>query len=124
MELGFNKDGRVGVIPRSILSSMYYLSQGINIPKSDIQRGCVLSVACDKGKCCEWEQLDQLISIKCSGSRPRDAFLSIPYRGRWFYIDDCDLSSKKTFVLLMQLFNLQGGASTQIPPLLTIPIGH
>ncbi|KKM67868.1 hypothetical protein LCGC14_1466760, partial [marine sediment metagenome] len=43
------------------------------------------------------------------------------YRDTWFYIKDGDIYSKKTFLLLLDLFNLQAGSSTVQGPLLTLP---
>jgi hypothetical protein len=49
--------------------------------------------------------------------------VAVQYRGSWFYIDDSDLSSKSTFNLLGQLFELQAGEAGGSVPLLTLPIG-
>ena len=50
-------------------------------------------------------------------------FLSIKFRDSWFYIKDNDLHSKKTFMLLLELYNLQSGKRTSKGPVLTLPIG-
>lgn len=124
MELGFDSNGKIGVLPRSILSSMYYLSQGVVVPPGDIKSGCAAKQEGTKKQLQDWEEkMDQLLEVKFTSSCPSCAFVKVKYRGKWFYIDDKDLESKKTFVLLMQLYNLQGGAYVQPPPLLTIPLG-
>ena len=46
------------------------------------------------------------------------------YRDAWFYIDDSDLTSKSTFTLTGQLFELQAGDVGGVAPLLTLPIGN
>lgn len=56
-----------------------------------------------------------LIRIQSSPSRPVDAFVAVPYRDHWFWIDDQDLRSKSLFSFLMFLFTLletpeKGGA--------------
>ena len=45
--------------------------------------------------------------MRAMGSRPDRAFVSVHYRGHWFYIDDADLDSKTTFDLLPHLVSLQ-----------------
>jgi len=116
LQLGFDKKGKIGILPRSVLSCLYYLSQGIKVPTQDIEKeraaGC-LSEPFDPG----------LIKIHCSNKVPCNSYISVKYRNKWFYIHDRDPESKKTFVLLMQLYNIQGGAFIQPPPLLTLPLG-
>ena len=55
--------------------------------------------------------------------KPDNAFVSVPYRGAWFYIADDDLNSKSTFTLLKQLFSLQAGQIKEAGPTLTLPVG-
>lgn len=117
MRLGFDKDGKIGVMPRSILSTLYFLSQGVSVPSKD-----------NRAPKCFINQKDiaknpGLISILCSKTEPRFSYISTKYRGKWYYIHDQDIESKKTFVLLLQIYNLQGGALIQPPPLLTLPLG-
>jgi hypothetical protein len=52
--------------------------------------------------------------------RSPDAFLSVPYRDHWFWIDDRDLATKRTFALLMLLFSLADTGEKKGLPLITI----
>jgi hypothetical protein len=62
-----------------------------------------------------------LMHIQSSGERPSDAFAAVPYRNRWFWIDDRDLSSKRMFMFLSVFSALaETGTAPQIP-LITIP---
>ena len=45
------------------------------------------------------------MSIHSSTERSPQAFLSVPYRDHWFWIDDRDLTSKRNFAMLMMLFD-------------------
>ena len=49
--------------------------------------------------------------------------MSIKYRDYWFYISDNDLESKRTFILLQQLFNLQAAEPKKSQPILSLPLG-
>ena len=56
-------------------------------------------------------------------SRPAGASVAVQHRGRWFYIDDVDQTTKSTFLLLGQLFTLQAGDVEEVKPVLTLPVG-
>jgi hypothetical protein len=64
-----------------------------------------------------------LFRVKAADTRPANAFVSVAYRGKWFYLADNDLESKSTFMLLTQLFNLQAGQIKTVAPALTIGVG-
>jgi hypothetical protein len=59
--------------------------------------------------------------IHSSAERSPHAFLSVPYRDHWFWIDDRDLATKRSFSLLMLLFSLADTGEKKGVPLLTIP---
>ena len=113
-----------GIITRSLLSTMYYLSSGVQVPPRDIDRGTVaLTKNCD-GKPFNWNAVaGDLLKIHWAPHCPDHAYLSVPYRGYWFYIDDTDVKSKRTFVLLQQIFNLQAQKEEKDATILTLPLG-
>ncbi|HOW71045.1 MAG TPA: hypothetical protein PKY77_10625 [Phycisphaerae bacterium] len=43
------------------------------------------------------------------------------YKGHWFYIDESDASSKRTFALLDYLFSLQQTEKGPDLPVVTVP---
>jgi hypothetical protein len=53
--------------------------------------------------------------------RPSDAFVSVYYRGHWFWIDDSDLKTKRAFKFMMMLFTLADTGERENLPLVTIP---
>jgi hypothetical protein len=59
--------------------------------------------------------------ILSSPERPADAFLAVPYRGHWFWIDDRDMPSKRLFSFLMFVFTLVETGAKDSAPVLTIP---
>jgi len=124
MELGFNVKGQIGVYPRSILSCMYYLSHGIEIPKSDLKKSRIPYFRGDEKRLFAWSDLiGSLIKVKSCDYLPKNAYVAVKYRNHWFYIDDSDIQSKQTFLLLLQLYNLQAGKPQVTPPILTLPLG-
>lgn len=124
MELGFNVKGQIGVYPRSILSCMYYLSRGVEVPKIDQKMGKAPSTLNNENHLFAWRDLiGSLMKVKTCNYLPKNAYVAVKYRNHWFYIDDADLQSKKTFLLLLQLYNLQAGKPKASPPVLTLPLG-
>ncbi len=69
--------------------------------------------ACPAGRdCLDWTEtvLGDLFRVRVSAKNPGvSAYVAVRYRGYWFYIADCDLQSKSTYLLLKQLFSLQSG---------------
>ncbi len=124
LRMSFNSEGYLGILTRSLLGTMYFLSQTVDVPPEDIGGGVVDIVRDDDGIPFDWKKIfGNLFKVKSSYSCPIDSYLSVSYRGKWFYIDDSDVESKRTFVLLQQIYNLQARVQDSEGPLLTIPIG-
>ena len=114
----------IAFFPRSVLSTMNYLSQSVEPPQRDIDAGRVKRTLRPDGSQFDWHELSgDLFQVRSSLSMPSDAFVRVRYRNAWFYIDDRDLASKATFNLLDQLFQLQAGEGGGQAPLLTLPVG-
>ena len=125
IQLGFDPDGRIGIMPRSILSCMYHLSQGVEVPQEHIDCGLIRLPVCNMGEeDLDWQMIFcELISVHCCLHPPSSAFISVKYHDYWFYIDDCDLPSKRTFALLLQLYNLNAIVPKNRGPILSLPLG-
>jgi hypothetical protein len=116
--------GPLRVRLRSVLSAMFYLSQAVEVPQEHEERGYVTITKNPDGSRFDWQQVLQgTFRVHTSKGEP-DASLRVKHRGHWFYISDDDLESKSTFLLLMQLSNMQAGRSALPLPLLTIPAGR
>jgi len=113
----------IGIQPRPLIGVMNYLSQGVEPPQRDIDAGRVTVTRNRDGSEFDWPVLTQeVFRVASSSKQPNNAFVRIQYRDAWFYIDDSDLSSKSTFNLLDQLFQLQSGNTSNAAPMLTLPI--
>ena len=66
---------------------------------------------------------DYALQIKSSRDRPADAFVAVPYRDFWFWIDDRDVPSKRMLSFIMFVFALVEPRSKDAPPVLTISTG-
>jgi hypothetical protein len=110
--------------PRSLLGAMYYLSHAIQVPCEHQMSGLVVVSTDEFGVPFDWCDVSgDLLHVAFSEDKPECAAVATKYRGYWFYIDDRDHSSKATFSLLMQLFELQAGGGTGKGPVLTLPVG-
>jgi hypothetical protein len=61
--------------------------------------------------------------IQSSSGKPGDAFVSVPFRNCYFWIDDRDFFSKKIFSFLMFIFTLVETGEKGAAPVVTIPTG-
>jgi hypothetical protein len=113
---------------RSYHVVLYYLAQGIEAPAADIEKGYVKTHwrGPNESAGITWEDWRKatvdLLDVRCSLLPPRGAFVSVEYRGYWFYIGDSDIKSKDTFALLYLIFALEAGEVPSMLPILTIPV--
>jgi len=123
--IGETDGSSILVQPRALLASMYYLSQGVEVPPADEGAGLVTLTTGAEGARFAWEELlGTLFRVGTSDTSPDQAAVAVEYRGSWFFIDDADLDSKSTFSLLTQLVALRGGDVKAAPTLLSFPVGR
>jgi hypothetical protein len=112
---------------RSIESVLHYLSHNVEVPERHKEAGLVTITRTRDGKEFNWDETPAGTMFKVRSrmrGKPDNAFISVPYRGAWFYIVDNDLQSKSTFKLLSSLFSLQAGQIKIAGPTLTLPVGR
>jgi hypothetical protein len=103
---------------RSVLGALAYAAQGVAVRQDEIDSGSAAPSALA-------EIQRPLLAVHNSLREPADAFIAVPYRGRWFYIEDRDLESKRTLGLLNSLVRLEIGAGgAQNVPVLTLPVAR
>jgi len=74
-----------------------------------------------------WESMpadqepNRLVHIYSGKAEPDNACVMVHYRDRWFWIDDRDLRTKRTFAFMMLLFTLADPGEKENPPVVTIP---
>lgn len=104
---------------RSLLHILGIMAGRVEVPEEDIQegratRGVELAVAAGGEKLTRPR-------IRCSTTKPTDAFTSVQYQGRWFWVDNRDLATKRSFSFMMLIFTLADTSDRESLPLLTIP---
>ena len=116
-------EGYVAVRMRSLLSVLFYLSQGVETPDADARSGLVTVTKRPDGAPFDWQALFKgWFRVRTADADPSHAYAKVRHRGHWFYIDDRDLETKSTFMLLTELFNLQAGQASSAGPQLTLPL--
>lgn len=114
----------IHLVMRSLMGTLFYLSQGVEVPVPHRKKGLVTSTVDGQGRPFDWSDVTgDLLRAHVQFIRPAGAAIAVRHRGYWFYIDDADLSSKSTFALLGQLFALQAGGVESVAPVLTLPVG-
>lgn len=102
---------------RSVFRIMLDLSASVDVPKKDLeekraapasnQTGAAMPLRIHSGQMNPWG----------------DSFASVEYHGHWFWIDDRDMASKRTFNLMMLFFSLANQGNKGGDPIVTIPSG-
>lgn len=113
------RDGAtIAMYTRSILSIMLELAARVDVPASDLDQGRAMPALK-----LEKDDRTELLRVHSGDDPPATAFISVPYRNKWFWVDDRDLVSKRTIAVMMILFSLSEGEGKSILPILTIPTG-
>ena len=107
----------IGLRGRSMLEIMQVASKEVQVPEDDIKLSAAGADQKSSTDAADW------LVIKTSESAPSNNSLKIQYRGHWFYIDDADLTSRRTFAMLSALFAVVGGTVPGAHPVLTLPVG-
>ena len=89
------------------------LSAGVDVPAADLAAKRATSIAAVGAT--------PLIHIDSSSTPPGDAYASVFYRDRWFWVDDGDLRSKRVFMFLMIFSALSETRAVPQLPIVTIP---
>jgi hypothetical protein len=100
---------------RSLLQMMMALATYVEVPKDDVEQRRTVPMPEIS------TQVQPLLKVHCSPSKPADAFVAIEYRKHWFWVDDRDWNSKRTISTMLFLFTLSDTGGQDKLPLLTIP---
>ena len=102
----------ITVQTHSILEMLANISWYIDVPEVHVNEGRTLATFRPDDP--------DLIHVLVSDQKPEEAFIAIPYRGYWYYIDDRDAKSKNTFGVMQLLMSMANNASGAVGPLISI----
>jgi hypothetical protein len=107
---------------RSVLGTMAYLAQGVSVPEPHSETGVASSDSRDRSA---GGIISDLLQVKVQKEKPNHVSLAVPYKGYWFYVEENDISSKRTIGVLNSLVRLKiKAAGAQNVPILTLPVGR
>ncbi|MBE9581343.1 MAG: hypothetical protein IMF18_06965 [Proteobacteria bacterium] len=109
-------DREMAMLTRSMLQIMIELGSYIEVPAKDVNEGRVQGFAAE-----EVSDIPPLIRVHSGASRPEEAFVAVPYRDNWFWIEDTDIPSKRILSFLMMLFSLTETGDRGQAPIITVP---
>ena len=116
------KPAEIQVHSRSLLGTMAFLAQGVEVPEKHQKEGLVKRAVDIDGRPIPSSEITLgYFRVLSSQNRPESATIKVQYRDHWYWIADTDLESKGTFTLLNQIFNLQAASNQNLKPLFTLP---
>ncbi|MBS0522141.1 MAG: hypothetical protein JSS04_00795 [Proteobacteria bacterium] len=115
---GPGKGDEISLTTRSMLQIMLELGLLAQVPEADIVAGR----AAPGGSTARQEEGSApLLNILSGPAPPADAYVAVPYKGRWFWIADTDFRSKSIFGAVMLLFSISDVGVRSAPPVVTVP---
>lgn len=114
-------DKEIAILSRSVLEVIIDLASSIDVPAAHVTENRVNPTFIEMSP--QGTPIAPLLRIQSSQEKPSDAFVSIPFRDHWFWIDDKDVPSKRMFSFLMFVFTLVEKEEKGAAPLITIPTG-
>ena len=107
--------GELVMVTRSMMEIMLNLGNGVELPEEHAASGRALPglPATSRARV--------LVRIHAGHATPSDAYASVRFKNHWYWIDDTDIASKRTFTFLMLLFSLAETGQPVAAPVVTVP---
>ncbi len=120
------ENNEIAMQTRSMLQIMLELGFGIELPAADIASGSAWPGPKDDGQVNDGQVGGKGLRLRIlSGdAQPTDAFISVPYHGRWFWVPDKDVVSKNLFSSVMLLFSVSDKGAQATAPVVTVPANN
>ena len=112
--------GELAVLSRSMGEILIDLAMDIEVPAADIAAGRTVPTVRSASAANPRER--PMVRIHSGSAVPARAFAAIRYNYTWFWIDDDDYASKRTFTLLMIFTSLAETGVVPLVPTLTLPV--
>jgi len=110
-------EGELGVNSRSMLQIMQAFASYAEVPEAHVKDHS----ATPTPKISSPEIQSGGVRIRSGKEKPAHAFVAVPYRDHWFWIEDGDWQTKRALTAVMFFFSLADTADTGKIPLITIP---
>ncbi len=112
-------ENEIALLTRSVMEILTQIASAVEVPDEDIQQHRTYAVAQTK------DPLRELVGVRVRSGKekPVDAFVSILYRDKWFWIEDTDFRSKQVFSGLLMIISLMEADRGVGQPVITVPTG-
>jgi hypothetical protein len=114
-------DKELAMLTRSILEIIIDLASYVEVPSAHVEEKRVNPTMPEE--VAQGVPVPPLVRIHSSTDKPADAFIAVPYRNHWFWIDDHDVRSKMLFTFMMFIFSLTETGGKEGAPIITVPTG-
>jgi len=105
----------VALLTRSMLEIMLNVGIGIDLPAAHVT----------DGRAMPWRDKAGAnvvpVRIRSGPAAPANTYAAVPYKDSWYWIEDTDITSKRTFTFLMILFSLAETGQAPAAPVVTVP---
>ena len=105
---------QIAVRGRSLLRVLQLMSLYVDVPERDIAEGRATPGLAPSST-------GPGFHVLSSDDEPDDAFVTVQYRGRYYYLSDRDLHSKRALSFIMVLFSMADRSEDAAKPVITIP---
>lgn len=109
------ENGELGIGTRSLWQILAAMSMGIIIPEEHKQKNIVpplMEIGAEE---------NALLHVMSGDDEPKESYVSVEFKNKWFWIADDDWNSKRTFSSILFLFTLADSNGGQNVPTITIP---
>ena len=106
----------LAVNSRSLLQILQAFASYVEVPDQHLQAG--LTARAFEHDAPEQRDVGR---IRSGPTKPDSAYVAVPYRGQWFWVDDSDWLTKRALTAVMFFFTLANTGSAENLPLVTIP---
>jgi len=111
------RPGQISILSRSMLGILSQVAFQVEVPRQDIETGLTLQTVNEVGR-----EKRPVIIIHSGMTSPKDAFTSVEYNDKVFWVNNNDFDSKLAFTTLQILLAL-AKTSTAPNTVVTIPAG-
>jgi hypothetical protein len=110
-----SEPNEITVLTASILELMNEMAWRIDVPPAHVEEGRTISTFVSDDA-----SVPPLIRVHHAEERPDQALVAVRDRGYWFYIDDRDVISKRTFAMVQILISLTDSGDTARGPVVSL----
>lgn len=113
-----SKNSEIAVMSRSLVEILLEVASGIQVPEEDVADGETAASARAPGAADAHDRPP--INILSGGTEPQKSFAAVRYQGKWYWISNRDLASKRAFSFLMMFLSLIETGTTPQGPVVTL----